>query len=182
MDSDYRRLEQTDRIKLYFLLLLLFFFPSEECRPFCSQEEGREIIFWGLNSWIASSKGKMEQKAIGGGHAFVFSRRQSGRSTIAIHRHLTSHRNRFTTVCKDTYRACCQAVLGIDPIQRHWPHHCWCSQHSDCMLIRAADGGKGEAETCFVIKCTEHLSCCCLLMFQHFKDAMNYVGLAWQHG
>lgn len=34
--------------------------------------EGREIIFWGLNSWIASSKGKMEQNAIGRGRALYF--------------------------------------------------------------------------------------------------------------
>lgn len=34
--------------------------------------EGREIIFWGLKSWLASSKGKMERSAIGGGHALYF--------------------------------------------------------------------------------------------------------------
>lgn len=115
------------------------------------------------------------------GPCFVFSRRQSGRSTIGIHRHLTSHRNRFPTVCKDTYRACCQAVLRIDPIQQDWPHHCWRSQHSDCMLIMGRGWREGEPETCFVIKCTQHLSCCCLLMFrvQHFNGATLWIMLVF---
>lgn len=34
--------------------------------------EGREIILLGLNSWIASSKGKMEQSAIGGAMLCIF--------------------------------------------------------------------------------------------------------------
>lgn len=33
---------------------------------------GREIIFWGLNSWIASSKGKMEQNTIGEAMLCIF--------------------------------------------------------------------------------------------------------------
>lgn len=46
-----------------------------------------------------------------------------------------------------------------------------------------ANKGRGwrerKAEGCFVIKCMQHLSCCCFIMFQIqlFIDAINYVDL-----
>lgn len=36
---------------------------------------------------------------------------------------------------------------------------------------------EGEAETCFVIKCAQHLSCCCLLMFRSNTSKMLWTVL-----
>lgn len=62
----------------------------------------------------------MEQDAVSWGPPPLYFQEGSLQGLpVAIHRHLTSHRNRFPTVCIDTYRACCQVVLGSDPIQQH---------------------------------------------------------------